>query len=210
MPPRPRQGTMPRVVCPALDGGGGAPRSSGSPRVTHQGHTLLFGLNGVHLGRKAVGWHAAARPHGSRGTNPVSDQARATVVFYDGGCPLCSREISHYRRLDRDKAVEWLDLHQSGDRLSQAGIDFGAAMARLHVIEPQWGLVSGVHGFVAIWRRLPYYRHLARLVEGLRLTGPLDRVYDRFARWRLRRRCGGGVCGLPGQQEPGSPGRVPG
>jgi predicted DCC family thiol-disulfide oxidoreductase YuxK len=129
----------------------------------------------------------------------VSDQVNATVVFYDGGCPLCSREIAHYRRLDRDGAVEWLDLHQSGDRLGQAGIDFNTAMARLHVIDPQWGLVSGVPGFVAIWRRLPYYRHLARLVEALRLAGPLDRVYDRFARWRLRRRCGEGACGLPGR-----------
>jgi predicted DCC family thiol-disulfide oxidoreductase YuxK len=28
------------------------------------------------------------------------------VVFYVGGCPLCRREISHYRRLDRRGAVE--------------------------------------------------------------------------------------------------------
>ncbi|MGE5153916.1 MAG: thiol-disulfide oxidoreductase DCC family protein [Bdellovibrio bacteriovorus] len=129
----------------------------------------------------------------------MSDQANATVVFYDGGCPLCRREIAHYRRLDRVGALEWLDLHQSGDRLGLAGIDLDTTMARLHVIDPQRGLVSGVPGFVAIWRRLPYYRHLARLVEGLRLAGPLDRVYDRFARWRLRRRCGDGACSLPGR-----------
>ena len=121
----------------------------------------------------------------------------ATVVFYDGGCPLCSRELAHYRRLDRAGAIEWLDLHRSVDRLTEAGIAFDAAMARLHVIDPRSGVVSGVPGFVALWRHLPYYRHLACLVEGLRLTGPLDRLYDRFARWRLRRRCADGVCGLP-------------
>jgi predicted DCC family thiol-disulfide oxidoreductase YuxK len=95
------------------------------------------------------------------------------VVFYVGGCPLCRREISHYRRLDRRGAVEWLDLHQARDRLRQVGITPAAAMARLHVIDPRSGVLSRAPGFINLWRQLPYYRHLASVVEGLRLTTPL-------------------------------------
>ena len=32
-------------------------------------------------------------------------------MFYDGGCPLCSREVAHYRRLDRRNNVSWVDIH---------------------------------------------------------------------------------------------------
>jgi predicted DCC family thiol-disulfide oxidoreductase YuxK len=116
------------------------------------------------------------------------------VVFYDGDCPLCRREIGHYRAIDRTAAIEWLDLHQSGERLRAAGVTHEQAMARLHVIDPDAGLVSGVPAFVAIWHRLPGYRHLATLVSALGLIGPLDRAYAHFARWRLRRRCSEGTC----------------
>ncbi len=61
---------------------------------------------------------------------------RRPVVFYDGNCPLCRREIGHYRAIDRGEAIEWLDLHQSGERLKAAGITHDQAMARLHVIDP--------------------------------------------------------------------------
>ena len=137
---------------------------------------------------------------------PTHAPPRRPVVFYDGDCPLCRREIGHYRAIDRGGAIEWLDLHQSGERLQAAGITHDQAMARLHVIDPDreadggpdgglsGAIVSGVPGFLAIWRRLPGYRHLATLVSALRLTGPLDRAYTRFARWRLRRRCREGSC----------------
>jgi hypothetical protein len=70
-------------------------------------------------------------------------------------------------------------------------------MARLHVWDPQSGLVTGVPGFVAVWRRLPYYRRLAPLITGLGLTRPLDWLYGHFAAWRLRGRCDAGVCRGP-------------
>jgi len=125
------------------------------------------------------------------------------VFFYDGGCPLCRREVAHYRRLDRAGAVDWVDLLAAPQRLRQAGLDTRRAMARLHVIDGDGRLLSGVPGFVAIWRRLPYYRHLARIVTALGLLRPLDWAYDHFAARRFRSRCKSGVCGL-GKVDPPS------
>ena len=31
------------------------------------------------------------------------------MVFYDGGCPLCRREIAHYRRIDSTGSLRWVD-----------------------------------------------------------------------------------------------------
>lgn len=33
------------------------------------------------------------------------------VAFYDGGCGLCRREIAHYRAIDRDNRIEWVDIN---------------------------------------------------------------------------------------------------
>ena len=122
--------------------------------------------------------------------------ANNPTVFYDGGCPLCRREIARYWELDRDGAVDWVDLLGAPERLDAAGISTAQAMARLHVIDGDGRILTGVPGLVALWRRLPYYRYLAGLVTGLRLATPLDWAYGRFAAWRYRRRCAEGACGL--------------
>jgi predicted DCC family thiol-disulfide oxidoreductase YuxK len=115
-------------------------------------------------------------------------------MYFDGSCPLCRREVAHYRFLDRRDRVDWVDISREADLLSTHGIDPDAAMRRLHAIDEQGRVVSGVSAFVAVWRQLPVYRYLAWLVEQLDLVPLLDRLYVRFAAWRLRRRCGSGTC----------------
>jgi predicted DCC family thiol-disulfide oxidoreductase YuxK len=117
-------------------------------------------------------------------------------TFYDGGCPVCSREIAHYRRVDRAGRVDWIDITGADAELAAVGLDRTTAMRRLHVQEPDGRLVSGVAAFLAIWHRLPRWHLLARLVELLRLSGPLEWGYRRFAEHRFKRRCAEGACAL--------------
>ncbi|MEA3639263.1 MAG: DUF393 domain-containing protein [Lamprobacter sp.] len=118
------------------------------------------------------------------------------TTFYDGGCPLCSREIAHYRKIDQEERIHWVDITQEADRLASAGLDLSSAMRRLHAQEADGRLLSGVDAFVAIWQRLPGWHLLAGLVTGLRLTGPLEWGYRRFAERRFRRRCAEGACAI--------------
>jgi|GEM_PF-64673 len=118
------------------------------------------------------------------------------TVYYDGGCPLCSKEIAHYRQVDRDQRVRWVDLTEAADELAEVGLDTGTAMRRLHLRKGDGRLLSGVPAFVAIWRQLPGYRVLAWVVERLGLIRPLDWGYAQFADWRFRRRCGDGTCAV--------------
>jgi predicted DCC family thiol-disulfide oxidoreductase YuxK len=127
---------------------------------------------------------------------PCPASENQTTMFYDGGCPLCRREVGHYRRLDIAGRVRWVDIDLDPAALSSHGLEPAAAMRRLHALDENGRLVSGVYAFLAIWRRLPYYRHLARLVKTLHLAPVLDRFYTRFADWRFRRRCGSGACAV--------------
>jgi predicted DCC family thiol-disulfide oxidoreductase YuxK len=121
-------------------------------------------------------------------TRNTAHDARVLVLF-DGGCPLCRREIAHYRRLDRAARVYWVDITAPATPPEAFGIDLGEALSLFHVRDVAGRWQIGAYGFVTLWEALPYYRHAGRLIRRLRLTGILDRAYRRFARWRFARRC---------------------
>jgi predicted DCC family thiol-disulfide oxidoreductase YuxK len=117
------------------------------------------------------------------------------TVLFDGGCPLCGREIAHYRKLPGLLPIQWLDVTQDAPALRGFGVSPAEAMAEFHVFDAQGRLHKGADGFVALWLALPYYRWLARACQGLRLLPLMRWGYARFARWHFRRRCASGVCG---------------
>ncbi len=117
--------------------------------------------------------------------------AQQLIVFYDGSCPLCSKEIRHYRKLKALQPVHWSDISQNRTLLKPFSINHDDAMRVLHVIDPKGNTVRGAAAFVCIWKALPGYRHLARTITALRLTAILDWGYHRFAGWRYKRRCQG-------------------
>ncbi len=111
------------------------------------------------------------------------------VVLYDGGCPLCVREIAHYRRQPGADRLMWVDITREPDLEGRFGIARDRAMARFHVRDARGRWLTGVGGFAEVWSHLPGYRLLARAMRRRSLLRLLDRFYDHFARWRLARRC---------------------
>ena len=78
-----------------------------------------------------------------------------------------------------------------------SGVSFEEAMARLHVLDRQGELRSGVDAFTVIWDELPGWRWLAKLVRALRLIGPMEWGYGIWLRRRERKRCPVGEQGSP-------------
>lgn len=113
------------------------------------------------------------------------------TMFYDGGCPLCDREVAHYKRLDKDHSVAWVDIDEDTTELAARGIPYQTAMKRLHVTDRDGNLVTGAYAFHTLWQELPYYRWLAKVVSPRWLLRTLDVVYNRFAerRYARRQRC---------------------
>lgn len=129
----------------------------------------------------------------ARGMKAPRDAA-APVVFYDGACPLCSREVAHYRRQRGADRLEWVDVTRDETRLAAYGLQRETVMARFHVLDATGRWQTGAWGFAEIWSHLPAYRWLAHMLCLLRLLPLLDRAYAHFARWRMRRRCTTGTC----------------
>ena len=111
---------------------------------------------------------------------------RKVVMLFDGGCPLCSREVEHYKGIDRENKIDWVDIANSDDVSQRYGIKTGTAMERLHVIDNEGVMQSGVNAFLALWDVLPGYRYIARLIRILRVQGVLEWFYGYFARWRIK------------------------
>ncbi|MCB1772427.1 MAG: DUF393 domain-containing protein [Gammaproteobacteria bacterium] len=115
-------------------------------------------------------------------------------MLYDGACPLCSREIAHYRRREGACGVTWVDLSDIGPGRETYGITYDDAMAQFHVRDRQGQWQRGGFAFVELWHHLHGYRVVGTTVRRLRLTPLLDRAYRHFARWRMRRSCQQGAC----------------
>ena len=116
------------------------------------------------------------------------------TVFFDGGCPLCRREIAFYRRRRGAERVRWVDLKAAGERSLPPGLTRQAALARMHVQLADGRLVDGAPAFLAMWRALPAFRPAAWLLDRRWLHGPLELGYRLFLRWRpaLQRLAGAG------------------
>ena len=117
--------------------------------------------------------------------HPDAQDCRLTVYF-DGACQLCRREIAHYRRREGADSIRWIDASTDDAALAAAGLSRGQAMSEFHVLDERGQWHKGTRGFIAVWRRLRGYRWLGRLLGRSRWLPLADRLYARFAQWRIR------------------------
>lgn len=118
-----------------------------------------------------------------------ADHSKPTLYF-DGDCPICSREVAMYRRQPGADGVCWVDVARCEPADLGCSLTREAAMARLHLRRPDGRLVSGAEAFAALWQALPRWSWLGRRLGsgvGLRL---LEAGYCAFlvARPAWRRR----------------------
>ncbi|MDZ7653974.1 MAG: DUF393 domain-containing protein [Burkholderiaceae bacterium] len=111
-------------------------------------------------------------------------QSSACTVYFDGGCPLCRREIGHYRRQAQSAPFAWVDVSTCHAAELGADLDRAAALARMHVRRADGQLVSGAAAFAEVWRHLPAYAWLARLAAWPGLLAVMEAGYGGFLRLR--------------------------
>lgn len=105
------------------------------------------------------------------------------TVWYDGGCPLCLREIALMRRLDRQHSIRFIDV---ANPASACPIDRAALLARFHAQEAGQPVVSGAAAFAAMWRAIPLLRPLGLLARFAPVLALLERAYLAFLKVRPR------------------------
>jgi predicted DCC family thiol-disulfide oxidoreductase YuxK len=131
------------------------------------------------------------------------------TVFYDGLCPLCSREIVHYRKHAPADAVQFLDFTAPGFDAAAHGLDPKRIREVMHAKVGD-ELRTGLDAFIALWEAIPGLRWLARLskLPGVHLALLMGYVvFARLRPWLPRRRreectAGGCVSGGVGRPAP--------
>ncbi len=106
-------------------------------------------------------------------------------VFYDGLCPLCTREIGFLRRRDKKWRIRFTDIAASDFDASALGIPHAEFMDQIHGRLPDGRWVKGVE----VFRRLYGAVGLGWLLAPTRVPGLkqlADLVYRRWAKNRLR------------------------
>jgi predicted DCC family thiol-disulfide oxidoreductase YuxK len=104
------------------------------------------------------------------------------TVWYDGGCPLCRREIALMRRLDRRGAIDFIDIESA---TAACPIDRRELLARFHAREGE-ALLSGAAAFAAMWRAIPWLRPIGLAARNRVVLAMLERAYVAFLRLRPR------------------------
>ncbi len=107
-------------------------------------------------------------------------QSPPITVWYDGACPLCTREIALMRRLDRARRIVFVDVVQAD---AACPVDRSLLLARLHARE-DGVLLDGAAAFAAMWRAIPLLRPLGLLARNRHVLGALEWAYVRFLRVR--------------------------
>lgn len=102
------------------------------------------------------------------------------IVWHDGNCPLCQREIALMRRLDRRGAITFID---AGDPATAFPIDRAAMLARFHARE-DGRMLTGAAAFAAMWRAIPVLRPLGLAARHPFVLAGLERGYLAFLRIR--------------------------
>lgn len=114
----------------------------------------------------------------------------ALTLLYDGGCPLCLREVRFLERRDRNRngdrpQLAFVDIDAADyDPAAHGGIDYRQAMGRIHAIAADGSVLRDV----AVFRRAYALIGLGWLYapSDWPLLAPLaGAAYGLWARWRL-------------------------
>lgn len=101
-------------------------------------------------------------------------------IYFDGACPVCSREIAYYRGQRGANACEWIDASSCDEALLGPDLSREAALARFHVRRADGELVDGMRGFATLWQALPRTAWLGRIASFGLMPVLLDRAYAVF------------------------------
>lgn len=102
------------------------------------------------------------------------------TVYYDGSCPLCLREVSHYQRLKPVSTVQWIDVSKPYLAVAHIAPSRRDALKRFHVRDATSRMHSGAMAFAVLWKQYRWWRVLGTLVAMPIVRHVAEGVYRLF------------------------------
>ena len=111
-------------------------------------------------------------------------QAKLTLLF-DGGCPLCLREVKFLRSRDTLENISFIDIDSPNYQPDLfSGISYKDAMGRIHAINESGEILKDVAVFREAYRLIGLGWIYAPTSWPI-LGSLIDQVYKLWAQWRL-------------------------
>lgn len=105
------------------------------------------------------------------------------ILYYDGTCPLCSKEISALKHL-ANNGIDFVDIHQVNDKNLPSK---ESLLKRLHLRTANGEWLVGLDANVYAWSQTPYGIFFKVLrVWPVRVIA--DAIYTRWADQRFKKR----------------------
>jgi len=114
------------------------------------------------------------------GRRAKTADAELTEMYYNGECPVCNAEMSHYARLcaDSQKSLRFIDSMQRPEALAACGLRTDHLERRVYLKDSKGRIVSGLPALIELWLRMPRYRWLAKLTSVPGLNRVSVALYD--------------------------------
>lgn len=110
-----------------------------------------------------------------------TDSRAASKVFFDGGCPVCRREIAWYTKRPGAERMAWVDITDDANTVRfPDGYDRETLLKRFTVTRNDGAIVIGAAGFVAIWRSIDSLAWIGRLLDHRPIVWIGQRIYSGF------------------------------
>jgi len=140
-------------------------------------------------------------------TLPLPDsQTWAIEVFFDGGCPLCVREIKMLQRWDSKHRIRFTDIDAPNFSAAALGKTYEDLMSRIQGRLPDGTWIEGVEVFRQLYTAVGF-GPVVWITRWPVLSQIMTLGYKIFARNRLRLtgRCMGQSCAIPKRSDPETP-----
>ena len=116
------------------------------------------------------------------GAGAQSRDAGLAEIYYNGDCPVCRAEMSHYAKVcaDASMSLQFIDATKEQDRLSACRLGREHLARRLYLRDTEGRLLSGMPALIELWSRMPGYRWLSVLLGAPLLRQLSTVVYDQI------------------------------
>jgi predicted DCC family thiol-disulfide oxidoreductase YuxK len=116
--------------------------------------------------------------------NTSQTSAKQCTVYFDGACPLCSKEIATYQNWRGAENIVWVDASRCDEQDLGQGLQRTHALAKLHLRDENNQLLSGAAAFVAMWTMFPAIAWLVPILNKPWMIRLLDYLYVLFLKAR--------------------------
>ena len=70
------------------------------------------------------------------------------TIFFDGGCPLCKREVDFLQSKNQKESLRFIDINSSDFSLDlENGITYRQAMERIHALKSDGSVIKDIKVF---------------------------------------------------------------